>query len=89
MEQGYGGVYSCSLEDWLLNLTLGPVLHYALSAASLRGTAKGVSVVYLYAIKTGCLFIVARCGCQRSTREFEQWKEEEEGCTRVGYVLLS
>ena len=62
MEQGYGGVYSCSLQRRVLKLTLGPVLHYALPAAPLRGTAKGVSVVYLCAIQPGSLFMVARCG---------------------------
>ena len=70
------------LSAGVLNITLGPVLYYALPEASMRGTAKGVSVVYLPGIKAGSLFMLTSCGCQWYLRELEQRKEGGEGIER-------
>lgn len=67
------------LSVWVLNLTLCPVLHYILPEASMRGTAKGVSVVYLLGIKAGSLFMLTSCGRQPSHRELEQRERGGEG----------
>lgn len=67
------------LSVWTLSLAPCPALHYARSEASMRGTAKGVSVVYLRGIKTGRLFMLTSCG------RWNRGTEEE----RDGWVSLS
>lgn len=65
------------LSAGVLKLTLCPVLHYILPEASMRGTAKGVSVVYLPGIKAGSLFMLTSCGRLRCPMKLEQRKGRE------------
>lgn len=57
------------LSVWTLSLALCPALHYVRPEASMRGTAKGVSVVYLRGRKTGRLFMLTSRGRWNRGRE--------------------